>query len=120
MFEGLHGLWLAVQTMTGNHFDSHFLVPGDIFAGMKDSEHDKKAVCGVGSQLNYPDFSCSIAGKGRVASLVRTAENTNFKHVAVRTLLCWQCVFLLSLSLLQFGLVKGCDLCDVWFVTHVC
>lgn len=32
----------------------------------------------------------------------------------------WQCVFLLSLSLLQLGLVKGCDFCDVRFVSHVC
>lgn len=38
----------------------------------------------------------------------------------VPTFFCWQCVFLLSFSLLQFGLVKCCDLFDVWFVTHVC
>lgn len=36
------------------------------------------------------------------------------------TFFCRECVFLLSLSLLQFALVKGFDLLDVWFVTHVC
>lgn len=77
-------------------------------------------VAGVGSQRHYPVFSWAIAGKERVASLVRASEHTDVKPVAGRTLFCWQCVFLLSLRLLQFGLVKGCDLRDVWFVTHVC
>lgn len=80
----------------------------------------KGKVYGVGSQPHYPDFSWSIAGKERVTSLVRAFEYTNFKPVAVHTLFCWQRVFLLSVSLLQFRLVKGCDLCNVWFVTHVC
>lgn len=109
--------------MTGNHFDGESLpdFAGDVFAGMKVSTHDEKATwLAWGASGITQSSPGQLLGKERVASLVRASEHADVKPVAGRTLFCWQRVFLLSLRLLQFGLVKGCDLRDVWFVTHVC
>lgn len=114
--------WSCRQWLGTILTESHFLiVPGTFSQGWRLLNTWRKGkVYGVRSCITQSSPGRLLEGKGRVASLVRASEYTNFKPVAVHTLFCWQCVFLLSLSLLQFGLVKGCDLRDVWFVTHVC
>lgn len=123
MFKGLHGHQLEAQTLTGNHSDRESLpycAGGHFHRDEGFWTHDEKAKCMEWGASRITQTSPGQLLGRRELPLVRAFEYTNFKPVAVHTLFCWQRVFLLSVSLLQFRLVKGCDLCNVWFVTHVC
>lgn len=70
-------------------------------------------------------FSCSMTATGgrrlgsQSYSIADTCPGLKSDGV-VPTFFGWQWVFLLSLGLLQLGLVKGCNLSDVRLVRHVC
>lgn len=88
---------------------------------MNDSEYMKKRRVRWSTRSRaLPRLLLFDCWERRGAVLAILPEYTNLKPAMVPTFFCWQCVFLCSFSLLQFGLVEGCDLRDVWFVSHVC
>lgn len=53
------------------------------------------------------------------SSSARTTSSNNLDKGAGHTILIWQCVFLFSVSLRQFGLVKVTDFLEVGFAAFL-